>query len=304
MENSQLPAYKNITDKDLPQVITEAFNNISKLDKKIRDSVNKAKDAKDKAFETSKKDAGWSLGGKAKKDAIEALQDAVVTQADALSDSTDAHKELFENQKEMAKSVRYLFGLGVMNIASHRSIVRQLELQLRNASEEELSELARREIENVILQLRAQEDMQKKIDNQDEIIREHRGYILSLHEEINRFENSCSNILNEINSLKQEVLLDIDKQNKNFIDLQNDIRQTFDSLYNELDKKVSFQLKRMEESLSDKISSKFSIIEPRIECLEQFKNDELSNKSFLDSKFYKVIIGIIAIIALICSIVI
>ena len=60
----------------------------------------------------------------------------------------------------------------------------------------------------------------------------------------------------------------------------------------------------MEESLSDKISSKFSIIEPRIECLEQFKNDELSNKSFLDSKFYKVIIGIIAIIALICSIVI
>ena len=204
----------------------------------------------------------------------------------------------------MAKSVRYLFGLGVMNIASHRSIVRQLELQLRNASEEELSELARREIENVILQLRAQEDMQKKIDNQDEIIREHRGYILSLHEEINRFENSCSNILNEINSLKQEVLLDIDKQNKNFIDLQNDIRQTFDSLYNELDKKVSFQLKRMEESLSDKISSKFSIIEPRIECLEQFKNDELSNKSFLDSKFYKVIIGIIAIIALICSIVI
>ena len=191
-----------------------------------------------------------------------------------------------------------------MNIASHRSIVRQLELQLRNASEEELSELARREIENVILQLRAQEDMQKKIDNQDEIIREHRGDILSLHEEIDRFENSCSNILNEINSVKQEVLLDIDKQNKNFIDLQNDIRQNFDSLYNELDKKVSFQLKRIEESLSDKISSKFSIIEPRIECLEQFKNDELSNKSFLDSKFYKVIIGIIAVIALICSIVI
>ena len=116
MENSQLPAYKNITDKDLPQVITRTFNNISKLDKKIRDSVNKAKDAKDKAFEASKKDAGWSLGGKAKKDAIEALQAAVVTQADALSDSTDAHKELFENQKEMAKSVRYLFGLGVMNM--------------------------------------------------------------------------------------------------------------------------------------------------------------------------------------------
>lgn len=304
MENSQLSTYKNITDKDLPQVITSTFNNISKLDKKICDSVKKAENAKDKAYEASKKEAGWSWGGKAKKEAIEALQDAMVTQADALSDSTDAHKELFENQKKMAEAIRYLFGLGVMNIASNRTVVRQLEFQLRNASKEELSELARSEIENVILQLRAQEDMQKKIDNQDTIIREHRDCISSLHEEINRFENSCSNILNEINSVKQEVLSDIDKQNKNFNDLQNDIRQTFDSLYNELDKKVSFQLKRMEESLSDKISSKFSIIEPRIECLEQFKNDELSNKSFLDSKFYKVIIGIIAIIALICSIVI
>lgn len=304
MGDSQLPAYKNITDKDLPQVITRTFNNISKLDKKICDSVKKAENAKGKAYEASKKEAGWSLGGKAKKEAIEALQDAVVTQADALSDSTDAHKELFENQKKMAESIRYLFGLGVMNIASNRSIVRQLEFQLKNASEEELSELARREIENVILQLRAQEDMQKKIDNQDEIIREHRDYISFLHEEINRFENSCSNVLNEINSVKQEVLLDIDKQNKNFTDLQNDIRQTFDSLCNELDKKVSFLLKRMEESLSKKISLNFSIIEPRIECLEQFKNDELSNKSFLDSKFYKVMIGIIAIIALICSIVI
>lgn len=304
MGDSQLPAYRNITDKDLPQVITRTFNNISKLDKKICDSVKKAENAKGKAYEASKKEAGWSLGGKAKKEAIEALQDAVVTQADALSDSTDAHKELFENQKKMAESIRYLFGLGVMNIASNRSIVRQLEFQLRNASEEELSELARREIENVILQLRAQEDMQKKIDNQDKIIREHRDSISSLHEEIDRFENSCSNILNEIKSIKQEVILDIDKQNRNFNELQNDIRQTFDNLFNELDKKVSFLSKRLEESLTNKISSSLSIIEPRIESLEQFKNDELSNKSFLDSKFYKVMIGIIAIIALIYSIVI
>lgn len=302
MENSQLPTYKNITDKDLPQVITSTFNNISKLDKKICDSVKKAENAKDKAYEASKKEAGWSLGGKAKKEAIEALQEAMITQADALSDSTDAHKELFENQKKMAEAIRYLFGLGVMNIASNRTIVRQLEFQLRNASKEELSELARREIENVILQLRAQEDMQKKIDNQDTIIREHRDCISSLHEEINRFENSCSNILNEINSVKQEVLSDIDKQNKNFNDLQNDIRQTFDNLCNELDRKVSILSIKMEETLTKEISSTFSILEPRIESLEQFKKDVLSSKSFLDSKFYKIVIGIIAISSLICSI--
>lgn len=101
-----------------------------------------SENAKNKACKASEKEAGWSLGGKAKKEAIEALQDAMVTQADALSDSIDAHKELFENQKMMAEAIRYLFGLGVMNIASNRTVVRRLEFQLRNASKEDLSEFS------------------------------------------------------------------------------------------------------------------------------------------------------------------
>ena len=150
---SNLPQQK-ISIEQLPVIIGNTFKHISEVDRKISNAVSRAEEAKKLADEASQKNAGWSFFGSDKKEAIEALQSATVSQANALSDSVDANKELFNNQKKMSEALRYLFGLGVANMAANRTVVRELELKLKNASQEELSELARQEITNVILQLR------------------------------------------------------------------------------------------------------------------------------------------------------
>ena len=68
----------------------------------------------------------------------------------------------FEYQKKLGEITKYLFGLGVTNIAMNRSVVRELELKLQGASAEELDEFARRELLGVVKQLKAQEDIMKK----------------------------------------------------------------------------------------------------------------------------------------------
>lgn len=55
-----------------------------------------------------------------------------------------------------------MFGLGVSNIAVNRTIVRELELRLEHASEEEIDDMARQELLNVVHDLKAQEDITKK----------------------------------------------------------------------------------------------------------------------------------------------
>ena len=132
--------------------------------------------------DAKQKKAGWSLFGGDKKEAIEALQLAVKCQSDVLDDSIEAIKKLFENQEKFAKCISYLYGLGVTSIAANRTVLRELELKLRDASEKELSELARQEIEVVILQLRAQENIQNKIDRNERILREHRNELNMLNE--------------------------------------------------------------------------------------------------------------------------
>ncbi|MFR2874706.1 MAG: hypothetical protein ACLTB7_09420 [Veillonella atypica] len=93
--------------------------------------------------------------------AIEKLQNAVISTAKALEESSDAHKKTFEYQKRLTNISYGLFRLGATNIAYNRSLVREIELRLKGASEKEISELARNELVRVVTQLKEQEDLQK-----------------------------------------------------------------------------------------------------------------------------------------------
>lgn len=162
MENNQFEII-TVNLENLPDVISNTFQDISNIDKKIQLAKEKAEEVKCLAINASKKEAGWSLFGHAKRDAIAALQESNLGFAEALSDMVDANKQIFDNQQKLAQGMNFLFVLGVSNMAANRTVVQQLEMKLRQASREELSELARQEIANVIQQLRAQEDMYNKI---------------------------------------------------------------------------------------------------------------------------------------------
>ena len=297
---SNLPQ-QNISIEQLPTIIGNTFKHISEVDRKISNAVSRAEEAKKLADEASQKNAGWSFFGSDKKEAIEALQSATVSQANALSDSVDANKELFNNQKKMSKALFYLFGLGVANMAANRTVVRELELKLKNASQEELSELARQEITNVILQLRAQEDMQYKLENHDRILREHKVDIDKILGEINSFEERCKDILDRTETLQD----DVSKKEKELADRFEDEKRHIKEEVNLLAKKLHDDISKLSDQLSasidNKVTSALQVTEPRLLSLEQYRQHEIENRTFFDTKLYKAMVGIISVSALIVS---
>ena len=297
---SNLPQ-QNISIEQLPTIIGNTFKHISEVDRKISNAVSRAEEAKKLADEASQKNAGWSFFGSDKKEAIEALQSAAISQANALSDSVDANKELFNNQKKMSEALRYLFGLGVANIAANRTVVRELELKLKNASQEELSELARQEITNVILQLRAQEDMQYKLENHDRILREYKVDIDKILGEINSFEERCKDILDRTETLQD----DVSKKEKELADRFEDEKRHIKEEVNLLAKKLHDDISKLSDQLSasidNKVTSALQVTEPRLLSLEQYRQHEIENRTFFDTKLYKAMVGIISVSALIVS---
>ena len=297
---SNLPQ-QNISIEQLPTIIGNTFKHISEVDRKISNAVSRAEEAKKLADEASQKNAGWSFFGSDKKEAIEALQSAAISQANALSDSVDANKELFNNQKKMSEAIRYLFGLGVANMAANRTVVRELELKLKNASQEELSELARQEITNVILQLRAQEDMQYKLENHDRILREHKVDIDKILGEINSFEERCKDILDRTETLQ----VDVSKKEKELADSFEDEKRHIKEEVNLLAKNFHDDISKLSDQLSasidNKVTSALQVTEPRLLSLEQYRQHEIENRTFFDTKLYKAIVGIISVSSLIVS---
>ena len=299
MENNLLQ--QNISIEQLPTIIGDTYKNITEVDRKISNAVSKADEAKTLADIASKKEAGWSFFGGDKKEAIEALQSAAISQANALSDSVDANKQLFENQKKMSDALRYLFGLGVANMAANRTVVQELELKLQNASKEELSELARQEITNVILQLRAQEDMQYKLENHNRILREHKGEIDKILGEINSFEERCKVILESTETLQD----DVNKKEKELADRFDDEKRHIHDEVNLLTKNLHDDISKLSNqlfaSIDNKVTSALQVTEPRLLSLEQYRQHEIENRTFFDTKLYKAMVGIISVSALIVS---
>ena len=297
---SNLPQ-QNISIEQLPTIIGNTFKHISEVDRKISNAVSRAEEAKQLADEASQKNAGWSFFGSDKKEAIEALQSAAKSQANALSDSVDANKELFNNQKKMSEALRYLFGLGVANMAANRTVVRELELKLKNASQEELSELARQEITNVILQLRTQEDVQYKLENHDRMLREHKGEIDKILGEINSFEERCKEVLGRTEMLQNDVESKEKELTNNFIEEKRHIQEELTLLSKKLHDDISILSNQLSASIDNKVTSALQVTEPRLLSLEQYRQHEIDNRTFFDTKLYKAMVGILSVSALIVS---
>ena len=105
----------------------------------------------------------WTIGrNKAK---TEQTQKVVEYAIDAIDNNALATKALFNNQILLANASKQLYALGVMGIASNRIVVREIRLRLKNASQEELDDLARKELESVVNELEKQKALEEKVDH-------------------------------------------------------------------------------------------------------------------------------------------
>lgn len=153
------------TEENLSDLITTRIDALNDLEKYILEA-EEAADAAIKEADDVKNgiiDYGIFWDSIDTDRAIEKLQNAVISTAKALEESSDAHKKTFEYQKRLTNISYGLFRLGATNIAYNRSLVREIELRLKGASEKEISELARNELVRVVTQLKEQEDLQKKL---------------------------------------------------------------------------------------------------------------------------------------------
>ena len=179
MKNDEIIELQSTEVVNLPELENEAIDTIVALvnhAKTIKDGISSAKDfavyydvkdaityieATDKKSEVARKkyndlkdmpEAHWYTIGRNKAKG-EMTQEVLGVVIDAVDNNANATTALFNAQSKMAEFSSKLYAIGLMGIASNRMVVRQIKLRLENASKEELSELARQELEKVIYEL-------------------------------------------------------------------------------------------------------------------------------------------------------
>lgn len=168
---------KNFPVEKIPNVVKDCIFKLSDMQKKVDAAydacVSSREDAENAA---SVKLAWWRIGDKS--EAIEAMQTAVKNMAGSMVDQSDAVKAMFDYEAAIAKAMQFLLGIGVSSLAANRTVYKSLQTELRGASTEELSELARKELENTIEQLNTQQDLLFKQERTKEAVKKNKAAII------------------------------------------------------------------------------------------------------------------------------
>ncbi|OFL31812.1 hypothetical protein HMPREF2775_07720 [Fusobacterium sp. HMSC064B12] len=168
---------------------------------------------------------------------LDKIQGATYDLSRVVVNITENQTIFWDYLKLLSEITKFLFNLGIANTASNNIVVRYLEKKLANASKEELDNLAREEIENVVERLKKQQEIESKYEN---LKIEMRKEVSSNREIINDLSNEISSISNLLESLKK------DNENKNL-----EIKK--------IKEEIEF-LKEDEEEVDDTRSMKFLYI--------------------------------------------
>lgn len=166
-------------EQQISNIVELKLGDIQKLEDEVRQAISKAENAVESAKKA--KDIKVKLF-KGNKDAVEGMQQAIMAMADAQISEAQALAISFEYHEKFAVISKELMALGVMGIAQNDLVVKKLKLHLQNASKEEISELEKREIEDVIRRLCAQRDQMKKIEDNRKGVVDNRARITAVED--------------------------------------------------------------------------------------------------------------------------
>ncbi len=184
-----------VSEADVPEIIGSQFSVMQEYKENLDIAKRKAIEAQANALGSSEKKTGVFKN----RTAIESLQETTLSLADAQLIAAEAQEKSFEYQKKLAEITKYLFGLGVSNIAANRLVVKELELRLSNAKEDEIDSVAREEIKNLVRELKLQEDIMQKQSKLNERIKE-------LDLRITEFESKQSDDISYQKALEMKIL--------------------------------------------------------------------------------------------------
>ncbi|MBQ6831857.1 MAG: hypothetical protein IJO28_04395 [Oscillospiraceae bacterium] len=169
----------------------------------------------------SKKEAIGTLGERLKvvTAAFTKSSGLQIALAKAQTELARAQKVSLECQKNLAEISVAMVKLGCTSIAHSNFVIRQLEAILEDASQEELNEIARAELQKVIIQLREQETVfsrqdkiEQRIRDNVEALRKHNqrfvdveGKIVEQDESMQAVDKCIESIVDTINKLTDET---------------------------------------------------------------------------------------------------
>lgn len=220
---------ESVDEKQVPDLIQGQFVLMGELRKEIELATNNAFDAKQTVIN--------EVGPKAmsKKAAIESLQTATLGLANAQVDAMNAQKLSFEYQQKLADISMFLFRLGLTNIAMNRVVVEELEYRLRNATQEELDDLARAEIENLLKRLKMQQDFDQKQTELRKLIKEQAeindSQVVAINaqaekdEEHDRRIDELFSIIAKQDQVIEKMLLEMDAMRKDMFKMDDEIKR-------------------------------------------------------------------------------
>ena len=251
----------------------------------------------------------WTIGrNKAK---TEQTQKVVEYAIDAIDNNALATKALFNNQILLANASKQLYALGVMGIASNRIVVREIRLRLKNASQEELDDLARKELESVVNELEKQKALEEKVDHLTDTIGKRStpysaatGIMKDLQKYDDDLQKHDDNLQKHDDILKEikNAIRITESNNSKLFEKATHLKSTIERNREEASNNIN-AVSDLLSDFSDEIDKKYKKIEADTSN-HQKRLEQLENKSFIDSTFYKVVVGLSAVGALVLSILI
>ncbi len=254
--------------EELPSVLSTQFDKLDILETNVQKAVNMALEAKEKAENAHVK---IGLFDYSKKEAINLLQSASQGLAEGLMTATEAQKVSFEYQTKLTEITKFLFGLGVSNIAMNRSVVRELELKLKGASEEEISDLARQELKNVIMQLKAQEDIMNKQAKLTDKVKKHQDQLVSINKQLDNFKE-----LDKLQDIKITTNIKSISENRKILEKQQEKVFEHDKQIGEL-KRQDKELDKLIETHSKKLLKYDEVFDEQQKKNMKFEQESSNN---------------------------
>lgn len=184
----------NENDTNIPTMLENSFKSLEKCYSGVLKAREKQEDAQiysekslfiaKEAHKKVEEAAAKSAKAGKRKIAIEELQDAAIALADASEQSADVQqyiaeaqlslnevqRQTIEYQYKLSQLTKGLMNIGMVSIASNRAIVKELELKVQGASEQEIGQLARNELISVVKQLKEQQDVLIRLDKAEKNI--------------------------------------------------------------------------------------------------------------------------------------
>ncbi len=269
---------------------------------KIAEHEFKAKENYAK-LEQMKKAHFWTIGrNKAKVEQTQEVLDDII---EAVNNNANATKALFNNQVKLAIFSKKLYAIGIMGIASNRLVVREIKKRLEHASQEELNELARHELESVVNELQQQQRLERKVDeNHLYVLKELESANNKVNKNRDYSEKKFEEVKDELASFEKQSQASIENQEKSNKAFHTEMQNLFSKKSEDLDK----ELKRMEEIHDSFKKDLNKTLDEKIQGLtnlhKQFVIDQTSTIDKLEGqiKNYKIVAilaGIISIASLI-----